>query len=287
MLNSVSNCFIGCDKTFDQADIVLFGAPFDGTTSYRPGARFGPQAIRNESWGIESYSPVQDKDLLDLRVCDSGDLDLPFGDVPAALAAIETATETILHQGKLPVLLGGEHLVTLAAIQAAARRYPDLHIIHFDAHADLRQEYLGVTLSHACVLRRCWELLGDGRIFQFAIRSGDREEFRFAQAGHTWMRTQDFQGLDMVLQRLKGLPVYFTCDLDVLDPSVFPGTGTPEAGGVCFQQLAGAICQVAAQARIVAADLTELSPPYDSGGISVMAACKALRELLLALNINP
>ncbi|MCR4963233.1 MAG: agmatinase [Firmicutes bacterium] len=286
MLNSVTNCFLCCDNPFDRADTVLFGAPFDGTVSYRPGARFGPQAIRNESWGIESYSPVLDKDLQDIRVCDGGDLDLPFGDVPAALDAIEAQTEEILQAGKLPLLLGGEHLVTLPAVKAAARQYPDLHIIHFDAHADLRQDYLGVGLSHACVLRRCWEILGDGRIFQFAIRSGDREEFRFARAGHTRMQTQDFQGLDEVLRHLQGKPVYFTCDLDVLDPAVFPGTGTPEAGGVSFPQLAQAVYQVAAGAQVVAADITELSPPYDSGGISVMAACKLLRELLLALHCH-
>ncbi len=283
MLNNPGEAFLGCESSYEQAKIVLFGAPFDGTTSYRPGTRFGPKAIRSESYGIETYSPVQDRDLTDSQVYDSGDLELPFGDTQAALAAIEARTELLFSQDKLPLLLGGEHLVTLGAVRAAVKRYPDLHILHFDAHADLRDDYLGVGLSHACVLRRCWELVGDGRIFQFGIRSGDRAEFQFAGQGHTRLQQQNFAGLAQTLDALADQPVYFTCDLDVLDPSVFPGTGTPEAGGVSFQELLQAILLVTAKARIVACDLNELSPPYDPSGISTMAACKLLRELLLGL----
>ena len=164
--------FIGCDSSFEEARIVLFGAPFDSTTSFRPGARFGPSAMRHESFGLETYSPYQDKDLTDYRIFDSGDLELCFGSAELALLDIESRAEEILAAGKLPVLLGGEHLVTLGSFRAIQRRWPDVHIIHFDAHADLRDDYLGAKLSHACVIRRCHDLLGDGRIHQFGIRSG-------------------------------------------------------------------------------------------------------------------
>ena len=177
MLNKNIEVFIGCEAEYEEAGIVLYGAPYDSTTSYRPGARFGSKAMRSESFGLETYSPYQDKDLTDLKVFDSGDLELCFGDSSLALEDIERRAEEILEDGKLPVLLGGEHLVTLGAVRAVFKRYPDLHMIHFDAHADLREDYLGARLSHACVLRRCWELLGDKRIHQFGIRSGDREEF--------------------------------------------------------------------------------------------------------------
>lgn len=275
--------FIGCESSFEQASVVLYGAPFDSTTSFRPGARFGPSAIRHESFGLETYSPYQDKDLMDIRVFDSGDLELCFGSSELALSDIENRTKEILKAAKLPVLLGGEHLVTLAAVRAVFHEYPDLHIIHFDAHADLRDDYLGTKLSHACVLRRCHELLGDNRIHQFCIRSGEREEFQFA-AQHTDFHPFTFDGLKETVQELKEkkIPVYFTIDLDCLDPSAFPGTGTPEAGGVSFLELLDAIRTVA-QANIVGADLNELAPMLDVSGVSTATACKVLRELLLVI----
>lgn len=276
--------FIGCDSSFEDADIVLFGAPFDSTTSFRPGARFGSAAMRHESFGLETYSPYQDKDLTDCRVFDSGDLELCFGSAELALQDIEARAEEILSAGKLPLLIGGEHLVTLGSFRAVHRRYPDVHILHFDAHADLRDDYLGAQLSHACVIRRCHELVGDGRIHQFGIRSGDREEFRFAKA-HTDLHPFDFAGLEKLTQALaqSGAPVYFTIDLDCLDPSIFPGTGTPEAGGVTFPQLLEAI-RLVAKTNIVGADVNELAPMLDPSGVSTATACKVLRELLLALS---
>ena len=275
--------FIGCDAAFADARLVLFGAPFDSTTSFRPGARFGSSAMRHESFGIETYSPYQDRDLTDCAIFDSGDLELCFGSAEAALADVEARAAEILKADKMPILLGGEHLVTLGSVRAVAKKYPNLHIIHFDAHADLRDDYLGAKLSHACVIRRCHDILGDGRIHQFCIRSGDREEFRFARQ-HTEMHPFSFEGLDTVCARLiaENAPVYLTIDLDCLDPACFPGTGTPEAGGVTFPQLLTAILQVA-QLNVVAADLNELAPMLDPGGASTAMACKVLRELLLAL----
>ncbi|MCI7812589.1 MAG: agmatinase [Lachnospiraceae bacterium] len=282
MWNKNIEVFMGCDKEFADAQTVLFGAPFDSTTSYRPGTRFGSSTIRRESYGIEMYSPYQDADLEDTHVMDLGDLELCFGDTGKALGAIEACAREILEAEKRPFLLGGEHLVTLGAFRAVAQKYPDVRIIHFDAHADLREEYLGVALSHACVLRRCHDLIGDGKIFQFGIRSGDREEFRWAK-DHVQMQKFNFEGLEEVLKELSGKPVYFTVDLDVLDPSVFPGTGTPEPGGVSFDQLRNAVTMVCKNAQIVGCDVNELSPHYDESGISAAAACKIVREMLLAL----
>ena len=275
--------FIGCESSFEEASIVLYGAPFDSTTSFRPGARFGPAAMRHESFGLETYSPYQDRDLMDISVFDSGDLELCFGSSEMALADIQKRAEEILEADKFPLLLGGEHLVTLAAVRAVAAKYPDLHIIHFDAHADLRDDYLGARLSHACVLRRCHDLLGDGRIHQFCIRSGEREEFRFA-AQHTDFHPLSFEGLEETVRELKekNVPIYFTIDLDCLDPAAFPGTGTPEAGGVTFLELLEAI-RIVAQANVVGADVNELAPMLDASGVSTATACKVLRELLLAI----
>ena len=275
--------FIGCGGEYEESRIVIFGAPFDSTTSFRPGTRFGSQAIRNESYGLETYSPYQKKDLTDFKIFDSGDLELPIGDTARVLYQIEDRAGEILRDGKLPFMIGGEHLVTLGSVRAAAKKYPDLCIVHFDAHADLRQDYLGVELSHACVLRRCWELVGDDRIFQFGIRSGDREEFLWAEKGHVNMHPFDLKGISRAVDRISGKPVYFTLDLDVLDPSVFPGTGTPEAGGVTFLELLQAVLLVCGKCRVISCDVNELCPPFDQSGVSTATAGKIVREMLLAL----
>lgn len=279
MLDRNFNNILGCDKNYCESKIVVFGAPFDGTTSYRPGARFASSAIRNESYSIETYSPYQDKDLEDICVFDAGDPELPFGNAAKALEQIEAFTAEIMKDGKVPLMIGGEHLVSLGAVRAAVRNYKDLHIIHFDAHSDLREEYLGETLSHATVMRRCWDLVGDDRIFQFGVRSGSREEISWGR-GHVHTCFFNFDRLDNIAQTLKDKPVYLTIDLDVLDSSVFPGTGTPEAGGVTFHELLKAIEKVS-MLNIVALDMTELAPPLDPTGASTSLACKLLREILL------
>ena len=283
MLKPQIDVYMGCDAPWEEAETVLFGAPFDSTTSNRPGARFGPSALRRESYGLELYSPYQDRDLSDCAVLDSGDLELPMGSAELALEEIEARAAEILSAGKRPFLLGGEHLVTLGAFRAVFQKYPDVRIIHFDAHADLRQEYLGVELSHACVLRRCWELTGDGRIFQFGIRSGDRAEWQWGRA-HVATHPFDLDGLEELVRSMGDKPVYFTVDLDVLDPSVFPGTGTPEPGGVSFEELRQAVTLVCSCCSVVGCDVNELSPPYDPSGVSNAVAAKVVREMLLALN---
>lgn len=276
--------FLACEAEYDEADIVLFGMPFDGTTSFRPGARFGPSAMRSESFGIESYSPYCHRDLADYRVFDGGDLELPFGNVDQALTLARDYIAQVLADGKLPVMLGGEHLITLGAVQAVLEHYPQLHIIQFDAHTDLRTEYLGEELSHATVMHQIWKLVGDGRIHQFGIRSGERWEFEFAKT-HTDLHRFNLRDFKEFLPELGDKPVYFSLDLDVLDPSVFPGTGTPEPGGVSFQELLDAVLQLNS-VNIVGCDINELSPHYDQSGASIAVACKITREILLQLKVN-
>ncbi|MBO7113385.1 MAG: agmatinase [Bacteroidaceae bacterium] len=283
MLSKNIETFIGCDANYNDARIVLFGAPFDSTTSFRPGTRFAPHAVRSESFGLETYSPVLDRDLEDIGVFDSGDIELCIGSAVKALDQISERTATILADNKIPFMIGGEHLVTLGAFREVFRKYPDVHIIHFDAHTDLRDQYLDVKLSHACVIRRCHDLTGDGRIHQFGIRSGERAEWQWARAGHTDLHPFSFDGLTETVKGLGNVPVYFTIDLDVMDPSVFPGTGTPEYGGVTFKQLIEAIYTVCNSCKIVGLDVNELCPPYDQSGASTAAACKIVRELLLSL----
>ena len=289
-MEAQKNQFIGCDKSFEEAKVVLFGAPYDSTTSFRPGTRFGPNAMRMESFGIETYSMLLDKDIVDdTAVFDSGDIELPFGDQVRSLAMIEERAAEILAADKIPFLLGGEHLVSLGAVRAAVKKYPDLHIIHFDAHADLREDYLGNRLSHACVLRRCHDLLGDGRIFQFGIRSGTREERQFMRDGHVTTELLSDTTLDDVISALgtrrqaSGTPVYLTIDMDVLDPSEFPGTGTQEAGGFGYRQLVGDMVRICEKLNVVAIDNVELNPGLDPSGRSTALACKFLREELLSL----
>ncbi|MDD3946768.1 MAG: agmatinase [Clostridia bacterium] len=275
------HAFIGCESGYKDSKTVLFGAPFDGTSSYRAGSRFAPSAVRNESAGIETYSPYLDKDLVDSKVFDGGDLELPFGNAAKALKIIENYTAQILKDGKKPLMIGGEHLITLGAFRAVYKAYPNLCVIHFDAHTDLREDYAGEKLSHATVIKRIWEFTGDGRIFQFGIRSGERSEFEWAKK-HTFLTKFNFCGLEEAVAEIGERPVYLTIDLDVLDPSEMSGTGTPEAGGVRFTELLQAV-NLAAKCNIVACDINELSPPYDTSGASTALACKFIREVLLQL----
>lgn len=276
-----TNTFVGCTKEFDEAKIVVFGAPFDSTTSFRPGTRFAPGAIRTDSFGLETYSPHLDADLTDCPVMDSGDLVLPFGNAKNALETIYDRTALILKNDKIPFMLGGEHTVTLGAFEAVVEKYPDVHMIHFDAHTDLRDTYYGEKLSHATVIRRCYDLVGDKKIFHFGLRSGAKDEFIFAKE-HNTIEKSACTTLDQVLPLLKDKPVYITIDLDCLDPSFFPGTGTPEYGGISFMDLLTSIYKMS-DLNVVGMDINELSPHYDQSGASTALACKIVRESLIAL----
>ncbi|WP_300350922.1 agmatinase [Clostridium sp.] len=279
LMNRNVSTFIGCESEYDKSSIVVFGAPFDSTTSFRPGTRFASQVMRGESWGLESYSPYQDKDLYDYNFFDGGELELPFGNSEEALIKIEEFSRKVVEDGKIPAMIGGEHLVTLGSFKGVFKKYPDVHVIHFDAHADLRENYLGQKLSHATVLHRVWDLVGDNKIFQFGIRSGDREELKWGK-DHVYTNKFNLDNLEYAIEKVKDKPIYVTIDLDVLDPSVFPGTGTPEPGGVQFKELLDGILKLKGL-NIVGFDVNELSPQYDQTGASTAVACKVLREMLL------
>lgn len=281
-MNRSITTFMSCDNEYDESKVVIYGAPFDSTTSFRPGTRFASQAMRPDSYGLETYSTYQDKDMEDYAYFDFGDLELPFGNAERALKMIEEFSDEVLADGKMPVMIGGEHLVTLGAVRSVAKKYDDLHIIHFDAHADLREDYMGEKLSHASVMRRCWEIVGDDRIYQFGIRSGSKEEVYWGKE-HVYTRNFDAETLKEIAEKLEGKNVYVTIDLDVLDPSIFPGTGTPEAGGITFREMIAGI-KAMKNLNIVAFDVNELSPHYDQSGVSTAVACKVLREMLLLVS---
>ncbi|HOJ10168.1 MAG TPA: agmatinase [Clostridiales bacterium] len=280
--NFLSRNFLGCECDLRSSDLVIFGAPFDGTTTFRPGARFAPAQMRVESIGIETYSPYFDVDLLDFNIHDAGDLDLPFGEKEKVMDIIGQTAGNIFLLDKVPLMIGGEHLVSLPVIKEACKKFSELNMIHFDAHTDLREDYLGEPLSHSTVIKRVWETLGDSKIWQFGIRSGTREEFYWARKGHTYLNMHNFKGLQEAVSNIGKKPVYLSIDLDVLDPSILPGTGTPEAGGVSFLDLIEALKEVS-KLNIIGADIVELSPHYDHSAVSTAVACKVLRELAITV----
>jgi len=282
-LKKVDLSFQSCTADYDEADVVIFSVPMDATTSFRPGTRFAGNAIRVDSIGVEWYSPYRDADLKDFKTVDTGDLDLPIGAVEDALDIVYQATKQVVKDNKLPMVIGGEHLISYPVIKALHEAYDDLHVIHLDAHTDLRESFFGRALSHATFMRQAHKFLGDHKIFQFGIRSGDKHEFEWAKR-HIHQQKFDFTGLDKVVEKIKDKPVYITIDLDVLDPSVFPGTGTPEPGGMQYKDLLWAFDQFEKLNHIVGADIVELSPYLDPSGASNAVAAKSLRELILILH---
>jgi len=271
--------FIGCDSTLTESKIVLFGAPFDGTTSFRPGTRFAPNVIRMDSDGIETYSPYQEEELETKLVHDIGDALVTFGNTSKTMDDLYNFSKAIVKQDKKLFMIGGEHLVSYAPIKALHEKYNDLRIIHFDAHTDLREDYLGEKLSHATVMKRVSDLLGPNRLYQFGIRSGLQAEFEFAENNH-YIEKFTVNNVKNIIKDLKEYPVYISLDLDVLDPSIMSGTGTPEPGGVTFKELLQALLELK-DCNIVGADIVELAPHYDQSGVSTAVAAKLVREMLL------
>jgi len=273
--------YMSCESSFEEATTVIYGAPFDGTVSNRPGTRFAADAIRSESYGLETYSPFLNKDLEDVRIMDSGDVDITIGNKVKVLEELEETARTILNAGKLPFMIGGEHLVTLGPMRAVLEKYPDTVLVQLDAHTDLRDDYMGEPLSHATVVRRIHDFIGDNRIYQYGIRSGTKEEFDWSEK-HTVLEKFSIDTLKDLPDIIGNAPVYVTIDLDCLDPSIFPGTGTPEPGGLTYKELEPAF-KVFEQLNVVAADIVELSPPYDHSGVSNAVAAKVARELMLSI----
>lgn len=264
------------NEDYASSDIVMLGMPFDGTVSYRSGSRFAPEQIRLASWGLEDYSPRFDKHLKDVNFHDVGDLEFPLGNTYKSLDLIEENVEQIYKDGKRVFGIGGEHLVTLPEIKAVAKFYKDLAIVHFDAHTDLREEYLGEEMSHSAVIRHASKIVGAENIKQIGIRSGMKEEWEFMKKHNTLIH--EYSELD----ELKSKKVFVTVDLDVLDPSVMSGTGTPESGGMQFNELMGWF-EYLKNFDIVGADVVELAPDYDTSGVSTAVATKVIRELLMVM----
>lgn len=282
------NTFMAMDAKYEESNVVVFGAGFDGTTSNRPGTRFASSAMRPEFYGLETYSPLLNLDLEDYKICDAGDLELSIGNTEKVLEEIYEGTKKIVNDNKIPFMIGGEHLVTLPSFKAVYAKYNDIYILHFDAHTDLREEYNNNENSHATVIKRIWDVVGDNRIFQFGIRSGTKEEFEFAlKYNHTYMEVGSIDTFEEVVKKLENKKVYLTIDLDVLDPSIFPGTGTPEPGGVTYREFQNIFTILKnSKVKLVGCDIVELSPDYDSTNVSTIIACKILRELALVLSNN-
>ncbi len=268
--------WIGQNPDYNSSDIVMLGLPFDGTVSYRSGSRFAPEQIRLASWGLEDYSPKFDKHLEDVNFHDAGDLEFPLGNTYKSLDLIEKNVEEIYKDGKRVFGIGGEHLVTLPEIKAVSKFYKNLAVVHFDAHTDLREEYLGEEMSHSAVIRHVSKIVGPENVKQIGIRSGLKEEWEFMKEHKTLI--SKYCELDV----LKEKKIFVTVDLDVLDPSVMPGTGTPESGGMQFNELIGWF-EYLKQFDIIGADVVELAPDYDASGVSTAVATKVIRELLMVM----
>ncbi|TWX53441.1 agmatinase [Colwellia hornerae] len=274
----------------------IIGFEFDGTACFRKGTKAGPNALRDVSDGIESYSPYLDADLEDISFVDLGNL--PF-DLSIDEESSQTDIENAYHNANSDfntlfenvalkdnnvriVSLGGEHSISYAPIKKYLSEFPDLVILHLDAHADLRDGYLGYHYSHAAIIRRITDHFGkDHQLIQYGIRSGTREEYQWMKA-HQTLKKSRAEFLASVDAIAKDIPIYLTLDLDYFDPSFFPGTGTPEPGGEDFHSLIS-LCKILRSKYFVGCDVVELSPKIDSTGNSDVFAAKVVRELLLCL----
>lgn len=273
--------FMGSTEKYEDASIVMVGVPMDFTCSFRPGTRFGPQKIREISIGIEEYSIYMDKSLEDYAYFDSGDLDLPFGNVEKSLEIIGQATKEILEDNKFPLFIGGEHLISVPVIKEVYNKYGDeLIVIHFDAHADLREGYLGCPNSHASAVRRLVDFMPGKNIYQFGIRSGTKEEFEYAKANTNMYRVEVLEPLKKVVGKFKGRPVHFTLDIDVVDPAYANGTGTPEPGGISSKELIQSL-EFMKDLNIVGFDIVEVSPHYDQSDRTALLAAKIIRDMIM------
>lgn len=278
---TLSTKFMGSTESYEDANIVMVGVPMDFTCSFRPGTRFGPQKIREVSIGIEEYSIYMDKSLEDFKYYDAGDLDLPIGNVEKSLELIGQAAKEVVEDRKFPLFIGGEHLISVPVIKEVYKKYGDeLIVIHFDAHADLREGYLGCPNSHASAIRRLVDFMPGKNIHQFGIRSGTKEEFEYAKENTNMYTIEVLEPLKKVIDKFKGKPVYFTLDIDVVDPAYANGTGTPEPGGISSKELLQALGLVK-DLNLVGFDLVEVSPHYDQSDRTALLAAKVIRDMII------
>ena len=286
LFNNDGAIFMSAQRGIDQCRVSLLGVPYDGTCCFRPGARFGPSAVREDSYGIETYCPQLNLDLEDINFADLGSLDVPLGDAKLTLDYIKDATDILLKNNLKPLIIGGEHSITSAVIKSIITNYPELIMIQLDAHADLRDEWLGSKFSHACTMKRCLDILPSKKIFQIGIRSGTKSEFLEMNNSQRLIQHtlgENAKSLEEALKSFKGRPIYLTFDLDWFDPSIMPGTGTPEPGGYFWRDFA-AIIDVIKSHNLIGADVVELSPKLDNTGISSILAAKVIRSLIMLLD---
>ncbi|MBS4175382.1 agmatinase [Bacillus sp. FJAT-49736] len=277
------NVFIRSHQNYEESQAVIYGMPMDWTVSYRPGSRFGPSRIREVSIGLEEYSPYLDRELEEVKYFDAGDIPLPFGNPQRSIEIIEDYIDSLLKDSKFPIGMGGEHLVSWPVIKAMYKKYPDLAVIHMDAHTDLRSEYEGEPLSHSTPIRKAAELMGGENIFSFGIRSGMKEEFQWAKENGMYIaKFEVLEPLKEILPKLAGRPVYVTIDIDVLDPAHAPGTGTVDCGGITSKELLASIHEIArSNVKVVGCDLVEVAPIYDPSEQTANTASKLIREMIL------
>ena len=272
----LSKDFIASNGDYENSKIVMLGMPYDCTCSNRAGTRFGPQAARLESIGIETYSVYFDKDMEEVEFFDAGDLEYPFGNAKKALEITEDNVDSIYNDNKKLLGVGGEHLITLASVKSVLKKFDNVAVIQFDAHTDLRKQYLGEELTHSGVMYRIAQLIGYENIAQIGLRSGEKEEFDIVKK-HKTLKTKKEE-----LDKFKNKNIFLTIDLDVLDPSLMSGVGTPEAGGLTYQELMEWIVYLK-DFNIVGADIMELAPDLDITKTSSATCCKLIREVLMLL----
>lgn len=272
--------FMESNRDYEASPGVLFGAPMDYTASSRSGSRAAPQKIRHVSRTLEEHSMFLERDLSQLKFFDNGDLSLPLGNVEKSLEIIEGAWRLLLEDGKLPFMVGGDHLVTFPAVKAAAEHYENLALLQLDAHADLRDTYLGESNSHASVIYKIIKETGVKDIYQLGIRSATGDELKFARKNTRFFPYEIIEPLKKIKKELSRRPVYVTLDIDVVDPAFAPGTGTPEPGGCSSREILEAVYQLK-DFQVIGIDLVEVTPAYDYGEITSLLAAKIIREALL------
>ena len=278
--------FMGSKNKELTSKIALFGVNYDGTTSFRPGARFGPSSIRAMSYGLETYCPYFNSDIDEIKFMDFGSLNISFGGPEPIISKVKLATSKLMGLGLKPILMGGEHTISIGSVAAATEYYSDLIVLQIDAHADLREEWLGSRFNHACTMKRCLEILPSKKLFQIGVRSGTKQEFQELKKEKRLLSLEKDQStlyMESALKPFLGCPVYITLDLDWFDPSVLPGTGTPEPGGYYWKDFQK-ILNILKKHNIVGADVVELSPNLDPTGISSILAAKVVRSLIILLN---
>ena len=273
--------FLGSSDA-SKASIALFGACWDGTSSFKAGSRFAGFAVREASFGMEEFSFYQQESILDIQFTDYGDLFLPPWQKDKVLSDVGSAAREIVAMGQFPIAFGGEHLLAFPLIMAAYEAHSDLAIIHIDAHADMRPDLWGDTLTHATFLGRVGDVIGFENIKQFGIRSFSKEEWDITRKFDT-VRPYNIEVMRAHLESIGNRPIYLTLDLDVLDPGIYPGTGTPEPGGISWDLLIEGLMLFRGR-RLVGADCLELSPHYDPTGVSAQTMAKTLRELIIIAN---